>query len=46
MIPGPKAMGVHWVVWLWLITFVLALAQAGGIVAAVGQAFSISTPIT
>lgn len=46
MIPGPKPMGVHWFVWLWLITFVIAWGQFGGIVAAVGQAFSISAPLT
>ncbi len=46
MIPGPKVRGVHWVVWLWFITFIISLGQYGGIVAAVGQAFSISVPIT
>ena len=45
-LPGVKPIGVHWTIWLWLIMFIAALGQAGGIVGAVGQSISISVPIT
>jgi Mn2+/Fe2+ NRAMP family transporter len=45
-LPGPSLAGIHWIVWLWLVMFVSTVGQAGGIVGAVGQAISISAPLT
>lgn len=46
-VPGPS-LGRHgnWLVWYWFIMFLVSLAQLGGIVGGVGQAMSISSPIT
>ena len=44
-VPGPRA-GVNWIVWYWLLMFLMSLAQLGGIVGGVGQALTISQPIT
>ena len=44
-VPGPRA-HVNWIVWYWLLMFLFSLAQLGGIVGGVGQAFTISKPLT
>ncbi len=44
-VPGPRA-GVNWIVWYWLVMFLISLAQLGGIVGGVGQALTISKPLT
>lgn len=44
-VPGPR-FRVNWIVWYWLIMFSMSLAQLGGIVGGVGQALTISRPMT
>ncbi len=44
-VPGPR-LRVNWLVWYWLIMFLFSTAQLGGIVGGVGQAMSMSMPIT
>ncbi len=46
-LPGPrlKRRG-NWVIWFWFIMFCASVAQLGGIVGGVGQALSISAPLT
>ena len=44
-VPGPR-FKVNWIIWYWTIMTVLILSQQGGIVGGVGQALSISVPIT
>ena len=46
-LPGPrlKRRG-NWVIWFWFIMFCASVAQLGGIVGGVGQAMSISLPLT
>ena len=44
-VPGPR-IGVNWIVWYWLVMFLFSLAQLGGIVGGVGQAVTISLPVT
>ena len=36
----------NWLVWYWFLMFAFGLAQLGGIVGGVGQALSISAPLT
>jgi len=43
---GAKKARGNWLVWYWLAMFLASLAQLGGIVGGVGQALSISVPIT
>jgi Mn2+/Fe2+ NRAMP family transporter len=50
-VPGPRFLGsrekrANWICWFWLIFFVVALAQVGGLVSAIGQAMSIQFPLT
>jgi Mn2+/Fe2+ NRAMP family transporter len=45
-LPGLKIKGAHWIAWFWLAMFIASTAQQGGIVAGVGQALSISAPLT
>lgn len=45
-LPGLRIKGVHWIAWFWLAMYVTSTAQQGGIVGGVGQALSISAPIT
>ena len=54
-VPGPRlgfpagrgrSIRGNWLVWYWLVMFLASLAQLGGIVGGVGQALSISVPIT
>ena len=44
-VPGPRAR-VNWIVWYWLLMFLVGLAQLGGIVGGVGQALTITQPLT
>ncbi len=44
-VPGPRVR-VNWIVWYWLLMFLMSLAQLGGIVGGVGQALTISQPLT
>ncbi len=44
-VPGPR-LRVNWIVWYWLVMFSVSLAQLGGIVGGVGQALTISKPLT
>lgn len=46
-VPGPRIKGRgNWLVWYWLLMWLASISQLGGIVGGVGQALSISTPIT
>lgn len=45
-LPGLRIRGVHWIAWFWLAMYVTSTAQQGGIVGGVGQALSITIPIT
>ena len=45
-LPGPKIAGGHLIVWYWFIMFLFIMGQLGGIVGGVGQALSISIPLT
>ncbi|MBB72964.1 MAG: hypothetical protein CMJ75_00475 [Planctomycetaceae bacterium] len=46
-VPGPRVSGRgNWIVWYWFVMFLFSLAQLGGIVGGVGQALSISAPMT
>lgn len=47
LVPGPR-LGRHgnWLVWYWFLMFLASIGQLGGIVGGVGQALSISAPIT
>jgi len=44
-LPGPR-WRAGWAVWLWVIMTLLTLAQQGGIVGGVGQALSMTQPLT
>lgn len=46
-VPGPRIKGRgNWLVWYWLLMWLASIAQLGGIVGGVGQALSISAPLT
>ncbi len=47
-VPGPRLPGAgsNWIVWYWFLMFIASISQLGGIVGAVGQAMSISVPLT
>lgn len=46
-VPGPRIKGRgNWLVWYWLIMWLASISQLGGIVGGVGQALSISAPLT
>lgn len=46
-VPGPGIRGRgNWLVWYWFVMFLASIAQLGGIVGGVGQALSISLPLT
>ena len=46
-VPGPRlGKRGNWVIWYWFIMFIASVAQLGGIVGGVGQALSISLPLT
>jgi Mn2+/Fe2+ NRAMP family transporter len=44
-IPGPRKR-VNWIVWYWLVMFVVAIAQLGGVIGGVGQSLAIMFPLT
>jgi Mn2+/Fe2+ NRAMP family transporter len=46
MLPGPRIGRGNWFIWYWFIMFIFIMGQLGGIVGGVGQAMSISMPIT
>lgn len=46
MLPGPRLGRGNWFIWYWFIMFIFIMGQLGGIVGGVGQAMSISMPIT
>lgn len=47
MLPGPKIDGKgNWFIWYWFVMFIFVMGQLGGIVGGVGQAMSISMPLT
>ena len=47
MLPGPKIEGKgNWFIWYWFVMFIAIMFQLGGIVGGVGQAMSISMPLT
>ena len=46
-VPGPRIKNHgNWLIWYWFIMFVASIAQLGGIAGGVGQALSISVPVT
>ncbi len=46
-VPGPRlGRRGNWIVWYWFLMFMASLGQLGGIVGGVGQALSISCPLT
>lgn len=46
-VPGPRIKNHgNWLIWYWFIMFVASIAQLGGIAGGVGQALSISVPLT
>ncbi len=46
-VPGPRVRGSgNWLSFYWLLMFFVSIAQLGGIVGGVGQALSISAPLT
>ena len=45
-LPGPRVAGTHLIVWYWFIMFIAIMGRLGGIVGGVGQALSISIPVT
>ena len=45
-LPGPRMGRGNWFIWYWFIMFIFIMGQLGGIVGGVGQAMSISMPIT
>ena len=46
MLPGPRIGRGNWFIWYWFVMFIFIMGQLGGIVGGVGQAMSISMPIT
>ena len=45
-VPGPRILNGNWIIWYWFLLFIAIVAQQGGIVGGVGQAMSISVPLT
>ncbi len=46
-VPGPRIKNHgNWLIWYWFVMFVASIAQLGGIAGGVGQALSISVPVT
>ena len=45
-LPGPRLGRGNWFIWYWFIMFIFIMGQLGGIVGGVGQAMSISMPVT
>lgn len=45
-VPGPKVLGVNWIVAFWAIMVTTSTGQLGGIAGGVGQSLSLTFPIT
>lgn len=46
-VPGPRFRGRgNWLVWYWLVMWLASISQLGGIVGGVGQALSITAPLS
>jgi len=46
-VPGPRIKGRgNWLIWYWVLMWFASISQLGGIVGGVGQALSISMPLT
>lgn len=45
-VPGPRILGINWVVMGWAVMMMAATAQLGGIVGGVGQSLAITFPIS
>lgn len=45
-VPGPRIGRGNWIVWYWFLMFLASISQLGAIVGGVGQALSISAPLT
>ena len=46
-VPGPRIRGRgNWLIWYWVLMWLASISQQGGIVGGVGQALSISAPLT
>ena len=43
---GWKPMGLHWIAWFAMLVFLGSIGQMGGVVGGVGQALTLSAPIT
>ncbi len=43
---GWKPMGLHWIAWFAMLVFLGSIGQMGGVVGGVGQALTLSVPIT
>lgn len=43
---GWKPMGLHWIAWFAVLVFLGTIGQMGGVVGGVGQALSVSVPLT
>ena len=44
-VPGPRLLGLNWVLWIWLAMMISTTGQLGGIVGGVGQALALTVPI-
>jgi Mn2+/Fe2+ NRAMP family transporter len=44
-LPGPR-LGVHWMLWYWVVMMLASMGQLGGIVGGVGQSMAIAFPFT
>ena len=44
-VPGPRLLGLNWVLWIWAVMMVSTIGQLGGIVGGVGQALALTFPI-
>ena len=44
-VPGPRLLGLNWVLWIWLVMMISTTGQLGGIVGGVGQAMALAFPI-
>ncbi|MEY3172911.1 MAG: hypothetical protein RLZZ436_824 [Planctomycetota bacterium] len=45
-VPGPRILGMNWIVLFWLLMISTSTAQLGGIAGGVGQSLSLTLPIT
>jgi Mn2+/Fe2+ NRAMP family transporter len=45
-VPGPRILGINWIVAFWVLMISTSTAQLGGIAGGVGQSLSLTVPIT